>query len=131
MKNTIKHIVTIEDSLNEEYKHLVEINNKLVVFEFDKYDILKHIEHSNTYSFANMLTPIKFFEWFKNSSQSDLDLGLYESFNSKKLTNDYYYNLYELDLKHKKLWNKFNTTLNILENEIKENTIVLHYKRKI
>ena len=66
MKNTIKHIVTIEDSLNEEYKHLVEINNKLVVFEFDKYDILKHIEHSNTYSFANMLTPIKFFEWFKN-----------------------------------------------------------------
>ena len=131
MNDKVNYFVTVKGGLDDEYRHLVRINGKLVVFKFNKNNVLKHVEHSDIYNFANNLTPIKFLDWFENSPKSELVLGMYESFDSKKLSDDYYYNLYNLDLRHKKLWNKFNTTLNVLKNEIKENDTVLLFNKEI
>lgn len=128
MKN-VKYICTIKDELKEEFRHLIEIDSKNVVFVFDRKDSLKMITYKEIYAFANFKKPNEFKVMINSKGFSDLNLGLYEYFDSSKFDNSYYLNLYKMKLEFDKVYNKFNKVLNVINNEVKENDTVLMFRK--
>ena len=128
MKN-VKYICTIKDELNEEFRHLVEIDGKNVVFVFDCEDSLKMIRYKDIYAFAASKKPNEVKEIIKSKGFSDLNLGLYEYFDLSKFDNSYYLNLYKMKLEFDKVYNKFNKVLNVINDEVKENDTVLMFRK--
>jgi hypothetical protein len=128
MKN-VKYICTIKDKLKEEFRHLVEIDGKNVVFVFDCKDSLQMIRYKDIYAFADLKKPNEFKEIIKSKGFSDLNLGLYEYFDLSKFDNSYYLNLYNMKLEFDKVYNKFNKVLNVINDEVKENDTVLMFRK--
>ena len=128
MKN-VKYICAIKDELKEEFRHLVEIDGKNVVFVFDCEDSLKMIRYKDIYSFADLKKPNEFKEMIKSKGSSDLNLGLYEYFNLSKFDNSYYLNLYKMKLEFDKIYNRFNKVLNVINDEVKENDTVRMFRK--
>lgn len=128
MKN-VKYICTVKDSYNEEFRHLVKINDKNIVFVFDYKEQLTSIRYKNIYAFAGSKRPDKFEEFIKDKVNSDLNLGLYEYFDSIRFQDSYYLSLYNMQLKYDELWNKFSDVLNVINNEVKSNDTILMFKK--
>ena len=129
MKNKIKHICTIKDELNGEFKHLVEIDDKNVVFKFNKDKKLKSLDYSGIYSFAGRHKPSEMKNLIKLKGANNLNIGLYEYFSSNKFDNDYYFNLYKMQLKYDTLWSKFHNVLNVINKEVKINETVMLFNK--
>ena len=125
----VKHIYTVKDKLKEELRHLVEINGKNIVFVFNYKEELTAVRYKNIYAFAGSKKPSDIKEFIKNKGVSDLNLGLYEYFHSSKFQESYYLNLYNMQLKYDKVWNKFSDVLNVINNEVKSNNTVLMFKQ--
>ena len=121
---SIKHICTINDKYSEEHRHLVEINGKNVVFTFSYSKKLESIIYNDIYSFAGQHKPSEMKELIKQKGKSDLNIGLHEYFVEHKLEDDYYFNLYEMQLKFDNLWNKFHNVLNTIDSQLKQNDTV-------
>jgi len=124
----VKHIYTVNDKYSYETRHLVKIDDKNVVFIFNYDNELKSIRYKNIYLFAGGKKPNEMEEYIKNKGFSDLNLGLYEYFDSSKFEDSYYLNLYKMKLNFDEVYNKFNKVLNVIDNEVKENDTVLMFK---
>ena len=128
MKN-VKYICTVKDKQDNEFKHLVEINGQDVVFVFDCEDSLKMIRYKDIYSFAGLKKPSEVKSIINIKGFSDLNLGLYEYFDSNKFDNSYYLNLYNMKLKFDEVYNKFNKVLNVINDEVEENDTILRFRK--
>jgi len=118
MKLNIEYICTIKTELEElESKHLVEINNNLIVFTFNKDNILKSINKDSEYFFSNCKHAKDMLNDIKN--RNNLKLGLYDYYINYKLNDIDYINLYILHSRLNKSLEKYNNIKVNLSNLIK------------
>ncbi len=127
MTKKIKHICTVNNTYRYEIKHLVEIDKKNVVFIFNYDKEIKAIKYKNVYAFAGLKKANEIRETIKTKGINNLKLDIYEKITNDKFDNSYYLNLYTMQLKFNKVWNKFSNVLNVIEREVKNNDTVLMF----